>query len=159
MEIKSLKEKLSENVLPVIKKWLSLVVKWVVRVLIAIFVMGVIWFFIQPLTKGLTFANEVHFYIRIFIALVMLQTFAILRLYNAIVSNTRFSIKLREAVVKLHQEFSGLERVLKSLGVIVTTNSASVTGLSKSVKESSTGITSSADLLIRQLNEIRPPKK
>lgn len=56
-----------------------------------------------------------HFYVRLFLSMFGVCTFAILRLYNSIVQNTRFTIKLRESVGKLHNALTPLGREMKTL--------------------------------------------
>ena len=77
--------------------------------------LGVVWFLFQPLIMYNGLMSEWTFYIRLFIVLFTVQTFAILRLYNSIVQNTRFAIKLREALLKFSQALPALERSLKNL--------------------------------------------
>ena len=59
--------------------------------------------------------SEVRLYVRIFLLMFAVSTFATLRLYNSIVQNTRFSIKLREAFGKFLATVPGLERAMKNL--------------------------------------------
>ena len=76
--------------------------------------LGVIWFLVSPFIYGGT-NGEYTFYIRVLLLLAIVHTFSGLRLYNAIVNNTRFSIKLREAVTKLQQNFPALQRTMTTL--------------------------------------------
>lgn len=76
--------------------------------------LGVIWFLVSPFIYGGT-NGEYTFYIRVLLILAIVHTFSGLRLYNAIVNNTRFSIKLREAVIKLQQNFPALQRAMTTL--------------------------------------------
>ena len=76
--------------------------------------LGVIWFLVSPFIYGGT-NGEYTFYIRVLLILAIVHTFSGLRLYNAIVNNTRFSIKLREAVIKLQQNFPALQRTMATL--------------------------------------------
>ena len=83
---------------------------WVIVTLVTL---GLLFFIIQPLIwSGY---GEWVFYARLFIVLFALSTFAQLRLYNAIVQNTRFAIKLREALLKFIQVVPALERSMKNL--------------------------------------------
>lgn len=56
-----------------------------------------------------------HFYARLGIVCLVLIAFGVLRLYNSIVQNTRFLIKLKNAVDKLLNQFIGLDRAISSL--------------------------------------------
>lgn len=89
---------------------LSNILIWVVVTLVAL---GLLFFIFQPLIwSGY---DEWVFYARLFIVLFAFSTFAQLRLYNAIVQNTRFAIKLREALLKFIQVVPALERSMKNL--------------------------------------------
>lgn len=76
--------------------------------------LGIIWFLVSPFIHGGT-NGEYTFYIRVLLLLAIVHTLSGLRLYNAIVNNTRFSIKLREAVIKLQQNFPALQRTMTTL--------------------------------------------
>lgn len=84
----------------------------ILLVLAGIIVLGTVFLVIFPAFTG----DMVSFYVRLFLMLVLIQTFAILRLYNALVVNTRFSIKLRDVISKLSVTMVTLERPIKSLG-------------------------------------------
>lgn len=79
-------------------------------------VLAIVWFIVTPLIWW----NESRFYLRIFLVMFGVQTFAILRLYNAIVQNTRFSLKLRESMIKFSGVILGIERSLKTLNNTMT---------------------------------------
>lgn len=84
---------------------------WVVSVAVAIFaalILGVVFY---PLFAG----DELKFIIRLFIVLYVVKVFALLRLYNSIVQNTRFLIKMRESALRLREAFPALERAMRSL--------------------------------------------
>ena len=84
---------------------------WVVSVAVAIFaalILGVVFY---PLFTG----DELKFIIRLFIVLYVVKVFALLRLYNSIVQNTRFLIRMRESALRLREAFPALERAMRSL--------------------------------------------
>ena len=56
-----------------------------------------------------------HFYIRMALALLATLVFGVLRLYNALVQNTRFLIRVKSSVEKLMQQFPRLEQVMGNL--------------------------------------------
>lgn len=89
------------------------VIAWTLIVL-AVVCVGV--FLVYPLIIGGPY-GELKFYARVILLLAIVHTFAGLRLYNAIVNNTRFSIKLREAVIRLQQSFPALQRVMHQLNI------------------------------------------
>lgn len=84
---------------------------WTICVLL---VLGVIWLIVAPIVWW-TPLSEWRLYIRIFLLMFAVSTFALLRLYNSIVQNTRFSIKLREAFGKFLTIVPALERAMKNL--------------------------------------------
>lgn len=105
------------------------VVGWIV--LIAI-VLGALFFVAQPLIWSQDYAEWV-LYARIFLLLYLISTFAQLRLFNAIVKNSLFLIKLRDAVYKLTERFPMLDRAFKTLNTTLTNTKGSVDTLKKSV--------------------------
>lgn len=71
--------------------------------------------------------------VRLFLVMFAVNTFGALRLYNSIVQNTRFSLKLREALIKFTQTVPGLERSMKNLNSTLGNVKASTDNLKKSV--------------------------
>lgn len=84
---------------------------WVVSVAGAMFAALILGAILYPLFVG----DELKFIIRLFIVLYVVQVFALLRLYNSIVQNTRFLIKMRESALRLREAFPALERAMRSL--------------------------------------------
>lgn len=93
----------------------------------------IVWFIIQPLFFW-SEMSEIRIYLRLFLVMFAINTFAVLRLYNSIVQNTRFSFKLREALIKLENLIPGIERLLKASNVSLSGNKASTDSLKTSVK-------------------------
>ena len=87
------------------------IIFWMASVLAAIIVVLVLGLILYPLFVG----DELKFIIRLFIVLYVVQVFALLRLYNSIVQNTRFLIKMRESALRLREAFPALERAMRSL--------------------------------------------
>lgn len=122
---------------------------WVV----AILVFGLLIFgLLQPLIFD-GYAEWV-FYARAFLVLFALSTFAQLRLYNAIVQNTRFAIKLREALLKFIQVVPALERSMKNLNSTMGSVKASSDAVKKSLDSSS----DKTEELTEKLNHLRQAK-
>ena len=84
-----------------------------------IFVRGEYWMF--------------HFYIRVFLCMFLVMLLAVLRLYNAIVQNTRFVIKLREAMIRMQQAFPSLQRAITNLGISVNSAKDAVKDAKKAI--------------------------
>ena len=119
---------------------------WVV---VAIVVIGLLFFIVQPLIwDGY---GEWVFYARLFIVLFALSTFAQLRLYNAIVQNTRFAIKLREALLKFIQVVPALERSMKNLNSTM----GNVKSSSDAVKKALDNSADKTEELTDKLNHIK----
>ena len=87
------------------------IIFWMVSVLAAIIVVLVLGLILYPLLVG----DELKFCIRLFMLLYVIKVFALLRLYNSIVQNTRFIIKMRESAARLKESFPALERAMRSL--------------------------------------------
>lgn len=90
-------------------------IKIVIYALLAIIVTGILWLLISPLFSG----ERYDFYIRFFLLLYVLRTFGTLRLYNAIVQNTRFIIKLRDITHKFLTNIPLLDRGMRTLSSIM----------------------------------------
>lgn len=125
---------------------LSNILIWAVVTLV---VAGVLFFIIQPLI--LDGYGEWVFYARLFIVLFALSTFAQLRLYNAIVQNTRFAIKLREALLKFIQVVPALERSMKNLNSTM----GNVKSSSDAVKKALDNSADKTEELTDKLNHIK----
>lgn len=110
------------------------VIAWALIVL-AVVCVGV--FLVYPLISGGPY-GELKFYARVILLLAIVHTFAGLRLYNAIVNNTRFSIKLREAVIRLQQSFPALQRVMHQLNI-------EIGGMRDSLRENKKSLDSNSD--------------
>lgn len=110
------------------------VIAWALIVL-AVVCVGV--FLVYPLIIGGPY-GELKFYARVILLLAIVYTFAGLRLYNAIVNNTRFSIKLREAVIRLQQSFPALQRVMHQLNI-------EIGGMRDSLRENKKSLDSNSD--------------
>ena len=119
---------------------------WVVVTLVTL---GLLFFIIQPLIWS--DYDEWVFYARLFIVLFALSTFAQLRLYNAIVQNTRFAIKLREALLKFTQVVPALERSMKNLNSTM----GNVKSSSDAVKKALDNSADKTEELTDKLNHIK----
>ena len=86
-------------------------IKWIVAVVLLAILVGVFWFVLHPAFTG----DKTETYIRAFLVLFILQVFGILRLYNSIVKNSAFIIKLRTSMESFKTLLPQLERVTKSL--------------------------------------------
>lgn len=112
------------------------IVGWLLIVALVICVLALLALVAWPLLDG----NTHEFYIRLFLFLFTLLVFAVLRMYNAVVNNTRFSIKLREAVLTVEKAFPKLENGLRNLQNAVQANKTAVDTLNKSVQSQSTKV-------------------
>lgn len=100
-------------------------------VLIVLACLGLLWLIVEPIIWW-SELSELRLYIRLFLIMFALSTFAILRLYNSIVQNTRFTIKLREAIRQFNAVVPGLERAMKNLNSTLGNVKASSDSLRKS---------------------------
>lgn len=119
---------------------------WVVAILVCGLLIFVL---LQPLIfEG--YADWV-FYARACLILFAFSTFAQLRLYNAIVQNTRFAIKLREALLKFIQIVPALERSMKNLNSTM----GNVKSSSDAVKKALDNSADKTEELTDKLNHIK----
>lgn len=112
--------------------------------------LGVLWLLVEPIIWW-TEQSEMRLYVRVFLVMFAISTFAILRLYNSIVQNTRFSIKLREALIKFTNAVPGLERAMKNLNSSLGNVKSSTDTLKKSLDTNS----EKADKLSDRINKIK----
>lgn len=102
-------------------------------IVIALFA-GILWLILEPIIWWTQY-SEVRLCVRLFLVMFAVSTFSTLRLYNSIVQNTRFSIKLREALLKFQQGIPGLERAMKNLNSSLGNVKASTDSLKKEVSD------------------------
>lgn len=107
--------------------------EWLIRIIALVIILGVLYFVSSPLLNG----NWMDFYIRLFLALQLVITFGVLRLYNAIVQNTKFLIKLREVGVTLSKVFPHLEQAVRHLTESVNRSKSTEDNLIKSLAKTS----------------------
>lgn len=100
--------------------------------LIILVLMGLLWFLAEPIIWW-TEKSEIRLCVRIFLVMFAVNTFAVLRLYNSIVNNTRFNIKLREVFMKLLPTVIGLERIMRGLNSSLSNAKSSADTLKKGV--------------------------
>ena len=108
---------------------------------------GVLWFLIAPLLNN----EEIIFYLRLFLCMFALNTFAVLRLYNSIVQNTRFSIKLMESIIKFTNSIPNLERALKNFSGTMSNAKGSIDSLNR-------GLTNNSEKIEELTNKINKLK-
>lgn len=109
---------------------------WTVCILL---ILGVVWLIMEPIIWWTPW-SEARLYIRIFLTMFAVSTFATLRLYNSIVQNTRFSIKLREMFGKFLTAVPTLERAIKSLNNSIGSAKSVIDNSNKRVSENTDSI-------------------
>ena len=117
-------------------------------VIIAV-VLGVLWLIVEPIIWWTQY-SEVRLCVRLFLLMFAVSTFATLRLYNSIVQNTRFSIKLREALNKFAGVVPGLERAMKNLNSSLGNVKASTDSLKKELSDN----TDKVEKLTEKINRL-----
>lgn len=100
---------------------------------------GMVWLLVEPIIWWTPY-SEVRLCVRFFLVMFAVNTFAVLRLYNSIVQNTRFSIKLREVFIKLHQAIPGLERSFRNVNSSLGNVKSSMDILKKSIDSESSSL-------------------
>lgn len=117
---------------------------WAILIAVAF---GVLWLIVEPIIWWTQY-SEVRLCVRLFLLMFAINTFAMLRLYNSIVQNTRFSIKLREALNKFAGIIPALERSIKSL-------SSSLNGAKTSMDNLKKGVSDNTDKVERLTEKIK----
>lgn len=119
--------------------------------IIAIILIGVITLLVEPLVFWTEY-SEIRLYVRLFLIMFAVNTFAVLRLYNSIVQNTRFSIRLRESFIRLTAFIPGLERAIKNLGFSLNNVKASTDALKKGISDNTDKVEKVLDKINRVSN-------
>lgn len=119
--------------------------------IIAIILIGVIALLVEPLVFWTEY-SEIRLYVRLFLIMFAMNTFAVLRLYNSIVQNTRFSIRLRESFIRLTAFIPGLERAIKNLGFSLNNVKASTDALKKGISDNTDKVEKVLDKINRVSN-------
>lgn len=109
-------------------------VEYLIWVTLGVVTLGVLWLIAEPIIWWTQY-SEVRLCVRIFLLMFAVNTFGTLRLYNSIVQNTRFSIKLREAIMKFTSVVPGLERAMKNLNSSLGSVRTSVDSLKKETSD------------------------
>lgn len=105
---------------------------YLIWTLLILVMLGIIWLFIEPIIWWTPY-SEIRLCVRLFLLMFAVSTFSTLRLYNSIVQNTRFSIKLRETLNSFQQVIPSLERSIKSLNNSIGSLRNSVDSLKENV--------------------------
>ena len=82
-------------------------------------------------------------------------TFGVLRLYNAIVGNTRFLIKLRETVGKIQNTIPGVEREMRNLTSALGTLRSGTVSLQKTLKDNSEKVAAMDERLKERISQVK----
>ena len=117
----------------------SKLINCLIWTLLCVLVLGILWCIIQPIVWWTPY-SEVRLYIRIFLLMFAVNTFAVLRLYNSIVQNTRFSIKLRETLIKFMGAFPSLERAMKTMTNAMNASKTSMDSLKKETSDNTDSV-------------------
>lgn len=125
-------------------------IDYLIWAIIIAIVLGVLWLIIEPIIWWTQY-SEVRLCARLFLLMFAVSTFATLRLYNSIVQNTRFSIKLREALNKFAGVVPGLERAMKNLNSSLGNVKASTDSLKKEVSDN----TDKVEKLTEKINRLK----
>lgn len=121
-------------------------IEYLMWALLIVALLGVVWLLIEPIIWW-TPLSEWRLCIRLFLLMFAVNTFATLRLYNSIVQNTRFSIKLREAFGKFTNAIPSLERAMKSLSNSLGSTKGSTDSLKKEVSDNTDAVIKFAEKL------------
>lgn len=109
-------------------------VEFLVWTIFIVVIFGILWVLVEPIIWWTQY-SEVRLCVRLFLIMFALNTFAVLRLYNSIVQNTRFSIKLRESQNKIAGVVPILERAIKNLTTVLSGVRVSTDSLKKELND------------------------
>ena len=107
---------------------------WAVVVLLFIALVSLIYWTIHGMYSA-DLLVRFESYLRIISISLVVVAFALLRLYNSQVANTRFIVKLREAIRKLELAMVPFERNLKTSSNAMDRNSTHLKGLSSTMDD------------------------
>lgn len=110
------------------------------------------WFIVSPIRDYVLHGDgwtELRLYFRLFLFLLSIITFGILRMYNSVVQNTKFIIKTREVIGRLLQQLPGLDRVLRELKNSNANLKTSIDKLDKKVSDNTDQVESLRDVVAK----------
>ena len=131
--------------------WKSVVAIFVWVLLIVGVILLLLWV-VYPFFSTLP---EWHFYVRLALVFLFIITFGVLRLYNAIVGNTRFLIKLRETVGKMQNTIPGMEREMRNLTSALGTLRSGASSLQKTLKDNSEKVAAMDERLKERISQVK----
>ena len=131
--------------------WKSVVAIFVWILLIVGVILLLLWV-VYPFFSTLP---EWHFYVRLALVFLFIITFGVLRLYNAIVGNTRFLIKLRETVGKIQNIIPGMEREMRNLTSALGTLRSGAASLQKTLKDNSEKVAAMDERLKERISQVK----
>lgn len=122
---------------------------YIILGILVLVIFGFIWAILEPIIWWTEY-SEIRICVRLFLVMFAVSTFSVLRLYNAVVQNTRFSIKLRDVFISFYRMLPNLERAMKNLNSTLGNVKASSDLLKKSISEN----TGSVDTLNNKISKI-----
>ena len=112
---------------------------WIAWTILGLVTLGCLWLVLEPVIWW-TDMSELRLYIRVFLIMFAVGVFAVLRLYNSIVSNSKFIIKLHEQIRSVATHFSTLERTLKTTTNTMGGMKTALSSHEKTIKENSEAV-------------------
>lgn len=135
-----------------VKKIWVFLKEWTLVAIILALGMFLVYWTVKGIFSNI-FLNRLEAYMRISLVIMGVGVFGVLRMYNSVVANTRFLIKIREAVRKITQELPTLSRSLKQTGSSTDRNNTYIKNLGKNIESLSKEV-EDLDLTIERLNSI-----
>lgn len=120
-------------------------------VLFAVLALVVVWCIIAPVVNyvrtpsEITEITEIRMYLRFFLFLFAVMVFGVLRLYNSIVKNTLFLVKLRETLAPFIRAFPGIEKTVRTNTNTENSLKGALDRLSSSIEEATEMLSSIKD--------------
>ena len=117
-------------------------------VLFAVLALVVVWCTIAPVVNYVRTPSEIteiRMYLRFFLFLFAVMVFGVLRLYNSIVKNTLFLVKLRETLAPFIRAFPGIEKTVRTNTNTENSLKGALDRLSSSIEEATEMLSSIKD--------------
>ena len=106
----------------------------VAEILLAVtLVVGVV-LIIAWVTVPLFRVDRIDLYLRVFLLLFAVLVLGVLRLYNAVVANTRYNIALVKVLTTLHKMLPGIHSTMQKQVLTTNSNTTRIKALSESIE-------------------------
>lgn len=160
MENDNAKQPLGERILVILESIKNIIFKYYITVIVWLVILTVsillLWFLLYPVIWW-NELSEIRLYVRVFLLLFAISTFSTLRLYNSVVVNSRFLLKLRESIIKIERLLPRITTLLETSknsqrdnSSAINRNTTQINKIVESIKKASDEITRASEKLNRK---------